>query len=266
MNALIQAAQAAGQVCDVLRLPNGDEAWVCHHGAHVLSWRTADGRERLYLSPQTVWDGHTAIRGGVPVCFPQFNQQGPLAKHGFARNRTWQRMHIQAPAPDQAELVMQLTSDASTRALWPHDFVLTLRVSLSPAQLRLTLTVHNTGDASFQFTGALHTYLAVNDMAHTRLHGLSDAPMRFNQEVDQVFPAAQTNLVVYDGDARITVSQSPSWPEHVVWNPGAARCATIGDLPAEGYRHMLCIEAAAVHHPIALAPHAQWVGWQTCRV
>ena len=46
---------------------------------HGLMWqRAADGVERLYLSPQTSRDGSTAIRGGVPVCFPQFNMRGPL--------------------------------------------------------------------------------------------------------------------------------------------------------------------------------------------
>ena len=77
----------AGLPATELQLPCGDRLVVAHHGAHVLSW-VAGGRERLYLSPQSVMDGHAAIRGGIPVCFPQFNQRGDLpsmALHAMCR-------------------------------------------------------------------------------------------------------------------------------------------------------------------------------------
>ena len=77
-----------GLACQRLTLPCGDTVLVALQGAHVLSW-VSQGRERLYLSPNNLWDGKSAIRGGVPVCFPQFNQRGTLPKHGFARNMAW---------------------------------------------------------------------------------------------------------------------------------------------------------------------------------
>ena len=80
--------QYQGQACQRLTLPCGDTVLVALQGAHVLSW-VSQGRERLYLSPSNLWDGTSAIRGGVPVCFPQFNQRGTLPKHGFARNMDW---------------------------------------------------------------------------------------------------------------------------------------------------------------------------------
>ena len=114
----------AGLPATELQLPNGDRVVVAHHGAQVLSW-VAGGRERLYLSPQSVMDGQAAIRGGIPVCFPQFNQRGPLAeqlpKHGFVRNVAWQ-----ADAPrltaDSASLTLRLSDNAATRHSWPQAF------------------------------------------------------------------------------------------------------------------------------------------------
>ena len=67
----------------------GAIALVALHGAHLLSWSTADGRERLFLSERAVFDGRTAIRGGIPVIFPQFAERGSLVKHGFARILPW---------------------------------------------------------------------------------------------------------------------------------------------------------------------------------
>lgn len=64
----------------------GETAEVFLHGAHVTSWKSASGQERLFVSKQALFQPPKAIRGGVPVCFPQFGALGPLGQHGFARN------------------------------------------------------------------------------------------------------------------------------------------------------------------------------------
>ena len=97
MAPLLKSASFQGLPCILLQLPQGDAVTVALHGAQVLSW-VSGGYERLYLSPKALFDGESAIRGGVPVCFPQFNQRGPLPKHGFARNLWWS----QAPGRSSA--------------------------------------------------------------------------------------------------------------------------------------------------------------------
>src|SRR5512146_3353582 len=69
----------------ILHGPDGAQAEVYLHGAQVTSWKAADGLERLFLSERSDFLPGSAIRGGVPVIFPQFNELGPLIKHGFAR-------------------------------------------------------------------------------------------------------------------------------------------------------------------------------------
>ncbi|HEX5871641.1 MAG TPA: hypothetical protein VFY65_14540, partial [Longimicrobium sp.] len=71
---------------------SGGTAEVYLHGAHVASWVPAGGSEAMFLSRAATLAPGEAIRGGVPVIFPQFASRGPLAKHGFARVQPWKRV------------------------------------------------------------------------------------------------------------------------------------------------------------------------------
>jgi glucose-6-phosphate 1-epimerase len=234
-------------------LPNGDSVLVAEQGAQALSW-IASGRERLFLSPGSAADGQTAIRGGVPLCWPQFNQRGPLPKHGFARNVAWQKGAFFA-AEDRAELRLHLAANAHTLALWPHSFELTLLLRLSAGRLQVLLDVFNPGAIDWAFTGALHSYLKVDDVGQARLCGLDG---HFDPPFDRVYAAAPQALRLIDGAHELVVSQSPTWGHTVVWNPGAA----MPDLPDDTFRQMWCVEAAQVLSPVTLAAGERWVGWQ----
>lgn len=262
-----------GQPALRLALPAGDAVLVALHGAHVLSWITADGAERLYLSPDARLDGRSAIRGGVPVCCPQFNERGPLPKHGFMRNVPW------ALAEEgESGLALELTDSAATRALWPHAFEARLEVALAPGRLHIALALSNPGDAPLAFAAALHSYLRVDDIDAARLEGLQgaarwdalrdsrfaepEAALRFGGEFDSVYAAPARPLRLRQPGGTLEIAQSDSFSETVVWNPGPALAAQLADLPDADYRRMLCIEAARIDAPVQLAPGARWRGWQ----
>lgn len=269
----------AGLPATELLLPCGDRLVVAHHGAHVLSW-VAGGRERLYLSPQSVMDGHAAIRGGIPVCFPQFNQRGDLPKHGFARNVSW------APKPakldaDRAHLALSLGDSAATRQWWDQRFEALLLIELTPGALQVELVVRNTDSKPLLFTGALHSYFAVSDVAQARLlglggsaewnavtdgHGTAAPELRFVGEFDRVYSAAPAGYELLDGPHALSIEQDMDWTQTVVWNPGAAKCASLSDMPADGWQHMLCVEAAQVYEPICIAADDFWQGAQRLAV
>ena len=274
-----------------LTLPAGDTVRIALHGAQVLSWQTADGLERLYLSPRALLDGRSPIRGGVPICFPQFNQRvlgaSALPKHGFARSLPWQ-LDSESVVGESATAVLSLSTDAHTQALWPQAFSVQLQVRLAPGQLRITASVHNTGPSAWPFALALHTYLRVASIARTTLQGLqacrywdavthlddtgviqaqSQPDLAINGETDRVYAAAgPLHLVqapVVGGAASpLLIEQSHSFSETVVWNPGADVCARLADMPADGFEHMLCVEAARIDRPVMLEPGASWSGWQ----
>jgi len=273
-----------GQPALRLALPEGDACIVALHGAHVLSWTTSDGVERLYLSPRALFDGHSAIRGGVPVCWPQFNQRGPLPKHGFVRNVPWRMAPAdEGPATSSSsQLALVLADDDATRAVWPEAFNARLTVTLAPGALRVTLAVTNTGATPWQCTGALHSYLAVDDIADVQLEGLQGArrwdavrderlveaapTLRFDTEFDSVYGAAAAPLRLLQPRGTLEIAQSATCTETVVWNPGAALSAKLADMPDDGYRHMLCVEAARIDEALVLVPGARWQGWQQLTV
>ena len=279
------APQAAREVwrglaCTLITLPNGDSVRVSDFGAQVLSW-TARGQERMFCSERAVVDGTAAIRGGVPVCFPQFNARGPLPKHGLARRTTWQYLN----ADVQGESITarwQWDASAPLHADFPHALSAVLAVKLSPDQLHISLSATNTGDAAFAFTGALHTYLAVQGADIAALSGLEgsafwDAAKGFapavqngavalGEEVDRVYARSAQPLALRDAAGTLQISQDAAWPETVVWNPGPALCATLPDMQPADWMRMLCVEAAAINQPVALHPGQQWQGAQTLQV
>ncbi len=80
--------------------------------------------------------------------------------------------------------------------------------------------------------------------------------------VNRIYFDAPAEARVLEKD-RITIVQKAGFADAVVWNPGAAKCATIADLEPEDYHGFVCIEAAAVGTPIRLVPGEHWQGMQT---
>ena len=269
-----------GQACVRLCLPCGDTALVALHGATVLSW-VAAGRERLFLSAASPFNGRDAIRGGVPVCWPQFNVRGRLPKHGFARNLPWMADAHPVLAADSAQTSLRLGSGPATLALWPQTFEARLTVSLTPGGLRVALGVDNPDAQPLVFSGALHTYFAVDDVAQVQLtglggqsewdalsdtHGTAADTLHFKGGFDRVYSAAAAPLTLHDGAHRLSIAQSPDWAHTVVWTPGAANAAGMADMAPGSHQRMLCVEAAQVLQPIAVPAGGQWQGWQQLNV
>lgn len=269
---------------DVIRLtaPDGATATVALHGGQLLSWQPAGGAEQLYLSPRSEFVPGKAIRGGVPVCFPQFADRGPLLKHGFARTLPWELLS-QEVGKDDALAVLRLRDSEATRALWPHAFELELSVRVSGRSLDIELACENTGEVPLQFTTALHTYLRVADLDAVSVEGL--AGLRYFDSVKQAEALQRMDLLltgekgvldldrIYFGvkerpllvteDRRQLVITQQGFEDVVVWNPGPERCAKLADMPPEGWSEMLCVEAATIGRPVELQPGDSWVGRQS---
>ncbi len=266
----------------LLTAPDGACVRLSLLGGQVLSWQPAGAPEQLYLSPRSEFVPGKAIRGGVPVCFPQFAERGPLPKHGFARTLPWELVQ-QQQGKDDALAVMRLRDSDATRAIWPHAFELELSVRVGGRSLDIELACENQGEAAFDFTTALHTYLRVSDLDDVSVEGLAglrywdaikqaEALQRMDLlltgekgvlDLDRIyFGVKERPLLLAEGRRQLAVRQQ-GFDDAVVWNPGPERCAKLSDMPPEGWSEMLCIEAANIGRPIALEAGETWVGRQS---
>lgn len=259
-----------------LAIAEGSDAVVTAQGAQLVSWRVA-GVEQLYLSERAVFAAGQALRGGVPVIFPQFGADGALPRHGFARSRPWQPAERRAGA-DFATATWQLADCDETRRLWPHAFRAELTVAVAPRRVDIELAVENSGEAALAFTAALHTYLRVAEVEHARLIGLQGGRYRdqargedctdglpalvVGEETDRIYFDAPAQLLLRDGARSLSI-RAEHFPDVVVWNPWEHRCARLADMPPGGFRRMLCVEAAAVGTPVGVAPGETWWGRQS---
>jgi glucose-6-phosphate 1-epimerase len=243
-----------------IRSSDGAHAVVTLYGAHVVSWTSADGIERLFCSTLSALDGSRAIRGGVPVIFPQFAERGTGMRHGFARVSTW-RLGETGSDEHGAFAVFVLTHADLAPALaaaWPHGFELRLKVAVRGAALSFSFDVRNAGDDAFDFSAALHTYLAVEAIEQVAITGVQPGVLQVADKLDQIFMGVHGAINLAAGSATLALSQQ-GFTDAVVWNPGAEDTRALTDMEDEEYRRFVCIEPALIE-PLRLRPGAAWRG------
>ncbi|KAJ4837576.1 hypothetical protein Tsubulata_014335 [Turnera subulata] len=271
----------------ILREGRGCSAEVYLYGGQVTSWKNALGEELLFLSSKATFKPPMAIRGGIPLCFPQFRNHGSLEQHGFARNRFWVIDDDPPPFPSnsvsKAYVDLILKNSEGDGKIWPHRYEFRLRITLGPGgDLMLTSRIRNTNTDGkpFTFTFAFHNYFYVTDISEVRVEGLEtldyldnlknkerfteqgDA-ITFEAEVDQVYLKTPTKIAILDHERKRTFElRKDGLPDAGVWNPWDKKAKMIPDLGDDEYKHMLCVQASCVENPITLKPGEEWRGRQ----
>ncbi|GAU29452.1 hypothetical protein TSUD_227170 [Trifolium subterraneum] len=267
----------------ILRNVRGASATVSMHGGQVLSWKTERGEELLFTSTKAIYTPPKPVRGGIPICFPQFGNRGTLEQHGFARNKIW--VIDQNPPPlstdpnGKACIDLLLKPSEDDMKIWPHSFEFRLRVRLAAdGHLILISRIRNVNGKPFSFSFAFHTYFSISDISEVRLEGLEtldyldnlyqkerfteqgDA-LTFESEVDRVYLDSSDMVAVLDHEKKRTfVIRKEGLPDVVVWNPWEKKSKSIVDFGDEEYKQMLCVDGAAVGKPITLKPGEEWTG------
>ncbi|WP_205742528.1 D-hexose-6-phosphate mutarotase [Halomonas borealis] len=218
-------------------------------------------------TPQTL---PGAIRGGIPLCWPWFadentadesaDRSGPM--HGPARKADWR-----LDAVDEHEEGVELHLSPLERL---HTQLVPRAVIQANAhRLHVELITEHRGETPVKITGALHSYLAVNDATACRVEGLvgaryldklADFAEREQQGelgvrggLDRIYHT-NAELTLDDGHRRLRIARQDS-DSAVVWHPGDALPT---DTSAAAGRRFLCVEAANTRlDPVWLVPGAQ---------
>lgn len=233
------------------------------HGGHLLHFQVTGQAPIIWLSKTAIFNESKAIRGGVPVCWPWFGAAPQtlgenLPAHGFARTSKWTIGNIDE-SNDGVELELQLTSNSQTLLIWPYEFELTLKATLTD-QLKLTLETKNKSDKPLVYRGALHTYLNISTPEAINISGLNteltnslkdgsiengDTTLVIDKAIDAIYKKSPGNIELADKqlDRSITINNEGNDSE-VLWSPWIKGAEAFADMPDDGYQTMFCIESA----------------------
>ena len=234
-------------------------AEVSLYGGHVLSWAPAGQRPVIFMSPKAVFKQGKALRGGIPLCWPWFGKHPQAAdrpSHGVARISTWQLSRQEVAEDGSVRLLLSLppAEDGLPSGALVVELGRELKLNL------LTLDVPQ----AMPFSAAMHTYFAVSDYEKVAVTGLEEAA--FTEFADDATPHSEDPLIPAGHIDRIyhPVPESqeitihdPAWQRSirllrsgsasvVVWNPGEALAADMGDLGADAARGFLAVETSVV--------------------
>lgn len=269
-------------------------------GGHVCSW-TCAGKEQLFMSEKAEFvPGKTAIRGGIPICWPAFDTKNLKAgKHGIVR--TSDQWLVAEKGDDDGSgdpfVVLQYptvylkVADAGEITGYYSDLEPD-RTDLVPAQLSLKLVCgvgklkiemhvkNQSPKRSFAFSTVLHSYFAVAMPVTIRgLQGrsglLSGQLFTDVEEAVVVDGVAEVQRLYTDvttpvswsssGTKTTTLTKSPNLPDVVVWNCGRKGC--LKDMHEGGELGYTCIESGiCASADCMVAAGETWTGWQELAV
>ena len=238
-------------------------------GANVLSYKPTGHSEVLFRPARRDYNRGESFHGGIPVCWPQFGNRfsKSLPQHGFARIMPFTVKGTEY-SEDMTEVTLSLKSDDETKKLWPHDFELEMKISVS-MKLNLKLTTKNTGGEPFEFSCGFHPYFLVRNRDDAVLKGFAGTKALdvaeakeavFSDEIvvdralDHVFtmkPEPKHEYAILDNSLRRALALVSAGNDMtVVWNCGEGN--PLKDFAEDDWKKYVCVE-----------PVSDWPGGRT---
>lgn len=236
------------------------QAIISLQGAQLLHWQPAQTQTKvIWLSEKAHFTKHSPIRGGVPICWPNFADHGEPF-HGFARLLDWSLVKFKEE-DGGVKLHLQLTnSDETTPYInQPFSLDLTIDLRLNSCELQLQMQAEN-----LEVTSALHTYFDVSHISNIQIMGLGtdyqerfitskrpekEGQLKINEMVDRIYTSPDPITMINDIHRTIRINHLNA-SDLVVWNPWQKKCQLMHDMDADSYETMVCVETARITKPI----------------
>jgi glucose-6-phosphate 1-epimerase len=239
-------------------------------GALVTSIKSGFGDDILYFAKKI--SETESNRGGCPVIFPQFGE-GPLKKHGFARDLPWRLIEEKISDLEQSSTFELVIAEIDI-AEWPYSCCLTLHSIVKDNSFEQKLIIENNGNVAFDFTCGLHPYFLVDELEMVSILGLEGYEY-FDRVKHQFFK--NDSIFLFDGDVceklfnvspRITLSTGSKslslscsgFNQWMIWNPGRIEAKKIFDLPDADWNRFVCVEPVIAGKSKRLSPGDSFAG------
>jgi len=223
-------------------------------GGQIISYRPKNQEHDVFwLGELNKFDNASAIRGGVPVCWPRFAAEelnNHFPRHGFARISMWDKQSISVDE-EKIEAVLSLMPDEK----YGTEVEANLYIKITD-KLECSLETINNGVEDFKFSEALHAYFNVGNRDETVIKGLSgykyksaldgqicklESDLRIKGEFDAAFIGHSGGIKIEDEvyNRVITIEKKGS-NSTVVWNPNK----DLAEMREGQYKNFVCVEPA----------------------
>ena len=242
-------------------------------GAHITRYQLGADVEVLWVSESANYQPGTAIRGGIPLCWPWFGvdiENPDRPQHGYARTSVFGV--VSTLADEQATSIVLSLDPAQAPCPDGHNKVgLEFEIRLSEA-LWMEIRSLNLSDSTLTLSNALHSYFSISNHAKVTIPAVTgltyldklqnympqqqSSAISINGEVDRVYQAPPEAIDLLDSGKGINTTIR-SWGNNnlVIWNPGQQKAQLMADFDDDGYEQMICIEPAnALDQSITLQP------------
>ncbi|CAN6446682.1 unnamed protein product [Victoria cruziana] len=267
----VQIVEGLGKLPKLLaKSSDGSEVEIYLFGGCITSWKLEDGKDILFVRPDSAFNGQKPISGGIPHCFPQFGP-GQMQQHGFARNMNWSLANSEN-TEGNPHITLELKDNPYSHSMWDFSFAAQYKIFLKPQSLSTELVITNTDEKAFSFNAALHSYFraastkaSVKGLQGRKTLNKDPDPMNpsegleerevvdFPGFVDCIYLHAPDELLLENGLGDKISIKNTGWSDAVLWNPYLQMEAF--------YKDFVCVENAKIGS-VQLEPGQSWTAEQ----